>query len=57
MVAQEPQYSFWGWILLAVLGISAKPDHIAFRCTKCGAKLATSRDKALIERQIHKGAK
>jgi hypothetical protein len=50
-VAQEPEYTLWGWILLSVLGISAKPDHIVFRCTKCREKLGISRDPALIARQ------
>jgi len=50
-VAQEPEYTLWGWILLAVLGISAKPDHIVFRCTRCRQKLGISRDPALLERQ------
>ncbi len=51
-VAQEPQYTLWGWILLTVLGISAKPDHIAFRCTKCREKLGVSRNPALL-RHVH----
>jgi hypothetical protein len=55
-VAQEPEYTLWGWILLSVLGISAKPDHIVFRCTKCREKLGISRDPRLIERQQHPGS-
>ncbi len=50
-VAQEPEYTLWGWILLSVLGISAKPDHIVFRCTQCRQKLGVSRDPALLARQ------
>ncbi len=50
-VAQEPQYTLWGWILLTVLGISAKPDHIAFRCTHCRQKLGISRDPKLLTRE------
>jgi hypothetical protein len=56
-VAQEPEFTFWGWILLSILGISPKPDHIVFRCTKCGDKLGISRDKALIDRKISAGAR
>jgi hypothetical protein len=50
-IAQEPEYTLWGWILLAVLGISAKPDHIVFRCTICRDKLGISRDPGLLNRQ------
>jgi hypothetical protein len=49
-VAQEPEYTFWGWILLTILGISAKPDHVIFRCTACGQKLGVSRDPGLLAR-------
>jgi hypothetical protein len=55
-VAQEPEYTLWGWILLSVLGISAKPDHIVFRCTRCRQKLGVSRDPALLERQTRPGS-
>jgi hypothetical protein len=57
LVVHEPEYTLWGWILLSMFGISAKPDHIVFRCTKCREKLGVSRDKALIDRQINAGAR
>ena len=57
MVVQEPEYTLWGWILLSVLGISAKPDHIVFRCTTCRQKLGVSRDPALLDRQVNAGAR
>ena len=50
MVAQEPEYSGWGWFLLAILGISARPVGIASRCTICGTKLALARSQEAIDR-------
>ncbi|HEY8074727.1 MAG TPA: hypothetical protein VIF62_11470 [Labilithrix sp.] len=50
-VAQEPEYTLWGWILLTVLGIGAKPDHISFRCTICRQRLGISRDPKLLTRE------
>jgi hypothetical protein len=55
MVEQEPEYSLWGWILLSMFGISAKPDHIVFRCTRCRQTLGVSRDPALIAHRVKSG--
>lgn len=43
MVAREGDYSLWGWIMLAILGMTPKPKQILFVCTLCRTVLATSR--------------
>jgi hypothetical protein len=49
-VAQEPEYTLWGWLQLSMLGITPPPDRIVFRCRRCQKNLGTSRDPALLRR-------
>lgn len=43
MVAREADYSLWGWIMLAIIGMTPKPRRIQFICTLCRTELASSR--------------
>jgi hypothetical protein len=47
-VAQDAEYTLWGWIQLSMLGVTPLPDRIEFRCRKCGKSLGVSRDPALL---------
>ncbi len=47
-VAQDAEYTLWGWIQLSLLGITPLPDRIVFRCRRCGKSLGVSRDPALL---------
>lgn len=50
-VAQDPEYTLWGWIQLSMLGITPLPDRIVFRCRRCQKSLGVSRDPALLRRR------
>lgn len=47
-VAQDAEYTLWGWIQLSMLGVTPLPDRIEFRCRRCGKSLGVSRDPALL---------
>ena len=52
-VAQDAEYTLWGWIQLSMLGITPRPDRIVFRCRRCQKSLGISRDPALlVKRQM-----
>ena len=50
-VAQDPEYTLWGWIQLSMLGITPLPERIVFRCRRCGKSLGVSRDPALLRKR------
>ena len=50
-VAQDAEYTLWGWIQLSMLGITPLPDRIEFRCLRCGKSLGVSRDPALLRKK------
>ena len=50
-IQEEPEYGFFGWILLSIFGITPRPDWIAFRCRYCRAELGTSRDPKLLAKR------
>jgi hypothetical protein len=47
-IEEEPEYTTWGWIMLSMLGMTPRPDHIAFRCMYCRKELGQSRDPKLL---------
>ena len=49
-IHEEPEYSTFGWLCLAVLGMTPRPSHIVFRCVLCRAELGVSRDPRRLER-------
>lgn len=51
-VVEEPEYTLWGWILLSMLGITPKPDHVAYRCQICRMTLGTTRDPEILARRF-----
>lgn len=50
-VAQDPEYTLWGWIQLSMLGVTPLPDRIVFRCRQCQKSLGVSRDPALLRKR------
>jgi hypothetical protein len=50
-VAQDPEYTLWGWIQLSMLGITPLPDRIVFRCRRCQKSLGVSRDPKLLRKR------
>jgi hypothetical protein len=47
-IEEEPEYTTWGWIMLSMLGMTPRPDHIAFRCMYCRKEVGRSRDPKLL---------
>jgi hypothetical protein len=55
LVAEEPEYTLWGWILLSMSGVTPKPDHVTYRCQMCRQSLGSTRDpKVLARRSVPK---
>ncbi len=50
-VAQDAEYTLWGWIQLSLLGITPLPERIVFRCRRCQKSLGVSRDPELLRRR------
>jgi hypothetical protein len=50
-VAEEPEYTLWGWILLSMFGITPKPDHVVYRCQMCRQSLGSTRDPRVLARR------
>jgi hypothetical protein len=42
-------YSSMGWILLSLVGMSAKPIKVDFTCTKCGETFESSTDPEVLK--------
>lgn len=51
LVAEEPEYTLWGWILLSMFGITPKPDHVVYRCQMCRQSLGSTRDPKVLARR------
>lgn len=54
-VAEEPEYTLWGWLVLSLAGITLKPDHIVYRCQLCRQTLGTTRDPKILARRMKRG--
>jgi hypothetical protein len=50
-IQEEPEYGFFGWILLSLFGITPRPHHISFRCMYCRQELGTSTNPKLLARR------
>lgn len=51
LVVEEPEYTFWGWFSICVIGITPRPDHIVYRCQICREGVGTTRDPRLLKRR------
>lgn len=48
-VVHKTHYSAAGWLLLSLIGMSAKPVKVEFTCTKCGKTFESSVDPAVLK--------
>lgn len=48
-VRAECDWSVFGYLALAVLGVNPRPRSVAFRCTRCMTLLERTTDKAVCE--------
>lgn len=55
LVAEEPEYTLWGWILLSMFGITPKPNHVVYRCQMCRQSLGSTRDPNVLARRTATG--
>ncbi len=44
-VYHNSEYSKWGWFLLTILGLSAKPISVSFICMDCKEILLVSKER------------
>jgi hypothetical protein len=47
MVSDEPEYTFVGWVAMMV-GISARPTLVKWRCRRCNELFDRSSDPTLL---------
>jgi hypothetical protein len=47
MVSDQPEYNFIGWVAVMV-GISARPTLIRYRCRRCDQVFHATRDPAVL---------
>lgn len=48
-VAPEPVYTEWSWFLF-LIGVTAKPRSVLYRCIWCKQVLASTRDPKILSR-------
>lgn len=51
-ISHETEYSKWGWFILTVLGLSAKPRLVKYICKDCGKVLKTSNDPETLKKFV-----
>ena len=50
-IKKEPKSPAMGWATL-LFGISIKPTRIDYRCYRCGAKVGSTSDPALLKQEL-----
>lgn len=48
-VAPEPVYTQWSWLLF-LIGVTAKPQSVLYRCIWCKQVLASTRDPKILSK-------
>ncbi len=48
-VAPEPVYTDWGWLLF-LIGVTAKPQSVIYRCIFCKRVLASTKDPSVLRK-------
>ena len=51
-VTHKCNYNKWGWFLLTVLGMSAKPQSVEFICTNCSETISISTDASILAKFV-----
>ena len=52
LVIHECEYSKWGWFLLTILGLSAKPISVKFICTNCKEQILETSDENILKKFV-----
>ena len=51
-VTHKCNYTYWGWFLLTILGMSAKPKSVDFVCIKCNVTILTTSEHEVLTKYI-----
>ena len=51
-ILHETEYSKWGWFLLTILGLSAKPKLVKFKCPDCGDEILATDDPDVLSKFV-----
>jgi hypothetical protein len=51
-IIHQSTYSKWGWFLLTILGLSAKPKQIKFICSECKEIVLVSSEPDILKKFI-----
>ena len=51
-IIHKTEYSKLGWLLLTVLGLSAKPKIVKFICPECSDILMSSSDPEILSKYV-----
>jgi hypothetical protein len=51
-VVYKTEYTKWGWFILTILGLSAKPKEIKFTCSDCGETIDTTSDPKTLSKYV-----
>ena len=52
MVTAECKYTGWGWFWVALVGASANPVKVVYRCRRCRQVLEETTDPAVLKRHM-----
>ncbi|MBI1933145.1 MAG: hypothetical protein HYS24_11475 [Ignavibacteriales bacterium] len=52
LVIHECEYSKWGWFLLTILGLSAKPKSVKFICANCNEQILATSDENILKKFV-----
>jgi len=51
-IVHKCQYTKFGWFLLTILGMSAKPKKVSFVCSQCNEVIDESTDPNLLKEYV-----
>jgi len=51
-VYHNSEYSKWGWFLLTILGLSARPKSVSFICRDCKEILHVSKEREVLDKYV-----
>ncbi len=51
-IDHKSEYSKWGWFLLTILGMSAKPKSVKFICRDCNETILISKSNDILNKYV-----
>ena len=51
-IIHRSEYSTWGWFLITILGLSAKPKKVNFECSECGDIISVATDPKVLDKFV-----